>query len=328
MFTMNTRFTALIQALQSAWRRRFGSSKSAHTELHDDFANEDDVAHTVFHPLPDDVIEQSPGFLRRNAVLLVVLASTAAAAYLVATHLPLHNVERGHVGIRTNQFTGHSEQFASGTVVVVPGLHSLRALPLRDQTYRPSSGDGDASYQSVEGLSLGVDLTVRWALSPDQLKRLAKDLPDDVAGEVVQPAVQGVVYKVFSRYTVREIFSSKRADIQKAIETDLLPRLAAEGIVLRSVQIGKVTLPEDYKRGMDKLLAEELEAEKMRYTLDLKDKKSQRVRARCRGRQGTPRKSRRSRRPRASDCRARPRRSHETCAALQTKTNRTAPVRG
>jgi regulator of protease activity HflC (stomatin/prohibitin superfamily) len=270
---MNTRLTALIQALQSAWRRRFSASKATATELHGDFVTADDATHTVFHPLPEDDTEEGQGFLRRNAVVLVALASTAAAAYLVATHLPLQNVERGDVGIRTNQFTGSSEQFSSGTVVVLPGLHSLRALPLRDQTYRPSSGAGDASYQSVEGLSLGVDITVRWALSPDQLKRLAKDLPDDVAGEVVQPAVQGVVYKIFSRYTVREIFSSKRADIQKTIETDLLPRLAAEGIVLRSVQIGKVTLPEDYKRGMDKLLAEELEAEKMRYTLDLKGKK-------------------------------------------------------
>jgi len=39
------------------------------------------------------------------------------------------------------------------------------------------------------------------------------------------------------------------------------------------VQIGKVDLPDDYRKGMDKLLAEELETEKMRFTLDLKDKR-------------------------------------------------------
>ena len=36
--------------------------------------------------------------------------------------------------------------------------------------------------------------------------------------------------------------------------------------------IGKVDLPADYRRGMEALLAEELETEKMRYTLELKDK--------------------------------------------------------
>jgi len=77
---------------------------------------------------------------------------------------------------------------------------------------------------------------------------------------------------VFTRYTVREIFSSKRAEIQQAIETELRPALAAKGIVLRELQIGKVDLPPDYKHGMEALLAEELESEKMRFTLELKDK--------------------------------------------------------
>jgi regulator of protease activity HflC (stomatin/prohibitin superfamily) len=45
--------------------------------------------------------------------------------------------------------------------------------------------------------------------------------------------------------------------------------------VLRSVQIGKVELPSDYKRGMEGLLAEELASEKMRYTLELKAKQVQ-----------------------------------------------------
>lgn len=36
--------------------------------------------------------------------------------------------------------------------------------------------------------------------------------------------------------------------------------------------MGKVDLPQDYKAGMEKLLAEELAAEKMRFTLELKEK--------------------------------------------------------
>ena len=71
---------------------------------------------------------------------------------------------------------------------------------------------------------------------------------------------------------MREIFSTKRVEIQQSIENELRPKLAADGIVLKSMQIGKVDLPEDYRRGMDLLLAEELASEKMRYTLELKEK--------------------------------------------------------
>jgi uncharacterized membrane protein YqiK len=47
--------------------------------------------------------------------------------------------------------------------------------------------------------------------------------------------------------------------------------------VLRSLHVGKVDLPADYRRRMEGLLAEELATQKMRYTLELKDKRVKEV---------------------------------------------------
>ncbi len=202
----------------------------------------------------------------------------ALAAWALVAHPPLQQVEPGQVGVRTNQLTGGSSEFAAGPVLVLPALHSLRRLPLRDRLYRPGQGreaEGAAPYQSVEGLSLGIDLAVRYALDPTRIGQTARVLPIDIDGEIVEPAVQGVIYKVFTRYTVREIFSAKRAEIQAAIEEELKAKLAADGILLKGVQIGKVDLPAEYRQGMDRLLAEELASEKMRYTLELKAKQVQ-----------------------------------------------------
>lgn len=211
----------------------------------------------------------------KRGVLMFTLAA-GALGYGLLTHPPVQTVTRGDIAIRTNQVTGSTEAFRTGTLVVWPGLHEVRTLSLRDQIFQTtdnSKADGPAPFQSVEGMSLGVDLTVRYALEPTTAVALSKNLPDDIAGQIVRPAVQGVIYKVFTRYTVREIFSSKRAEIQQLIESELKPKLAADGIVLKVVQIGKVDLPADYRRGMDSLLAEELLTEKMRYTLVLKEKR-------------------------------------------------------
>src|SRR5262249_5695233 len=81
----------------------------------------------------------------------------------------------------------------------------------------------------------------------------------------------GIVYPLFARHTVREIFSARRAEIQQEITTELKPKLAALGLLLRGVDMGKVDLPPDYRAGMERLLAEELETEKVRYTLQLKE---------------------------------------------------------
>jgi len=210
-------------------------------------------------------------------VLLIVMG---AIAYFLYRHPPVQNVGRGEMGVRTNRLAGTVSEWREGSVLVIPGLHELRLYSLRDHIYRPEQAtraDGRAPLQSVEGLSLGVDLSFRYALDPLKVSALANDLPDNIAGEIVEPAVQGVIYKVFACYTVREIFSTKRVEIQQTIEDELTPKLAADGILLRGMLMGKVDLPADYRRGMEGLLAEELATAKMRYTLELKDKRVKEV---------------------------------------------------
>ena len=237
------------------------------------------------HPEPsfngDDLPRPSPleRFVDRlprvRMLSLTACAVAAAAAWGLWTHPPLRNVPNGEIGVRMNRLTGNASIVRAGTAFVFPGLHDLRVYDLHEQIFHPAdsaSASGKAPFQSVEGLSLGVDVSAHYALDPNRIATIARDLPADVGGQVVAPAVRGVIYRVFTRYTVREIFSSKRAEIQQVIESELRPKLAADGIVLRDVQIGQVDLPADYKQGMEALLAEELASEKMRFTLELKDK--------------------------------------------------------
>ncbi|MDB5814243.1 MAG: prohibitin family protein [Rhodocyclales bacterium] len=253
---MRYRFKALVESI----RERF--SRPRYTGIAADAARTGSAR--VFSGLADS----------RGA--LIGLAVFGGIALFVYSHPPLENVGRGEIGVRLNRLTGDISEFRDGSVLVVPGVHEIRVFTLRDQTYQPEQirrAEGPAPLQSVEGLSLGVDLSVRYALDATKLRVTSKNLPDNISGEIVEPAVQGVIYKVFARYTVREIFSTKRVEIQQAIEKELTDKLAADGIVLRTVQLGKVDLPPDYRRGMNGLLAEELATEKMRYTLELKDKR-------------------------------------------------------
>ena len=209
-------------------------------------------------------------------VVIVAFALLGAAGYALYRHPPFKAIARGELGIRFNRLTGAIDEARDGNLLVIPGVHEARLFSLRDRMFRPAEiarADGAAPVQSVEGLSFGVDISLRYALDPARLRAVWNTLPEDVDADLVQPAVASVVYKVFARYTVREIFSTKRAEIQQAIESELATRLAADGVALRGLLIGKVDLPPDYKRGMEALLAEELASEKMRYTLELKEKR-------------------------------------------------------
>jgi regulator of protease activity HflC (stomatin/prohibitin superfamily) len=205
---------------------------------------------------------------------VVITTVLGLIAYGLCTHPPFASVRRGEVLARTDALDGSVTIYTAGTVLVLPGIHQVRRYSIRDQVYRPTesaSATGPAPFQSVEGLSIGVELVVRWTVDRARLAQMSKEFPDDISGDLVAPAVQGIVYPTFARYSVREIFSQRRTEIKQELIAELKPKFTAMGLVLREVDIGKVDLPPDYRAGMEKLLSEELETEKIHYTLQLKE---------------------------------------------------------
>jgi regulator of protease activity HflC (stomatin/prohibitin superfamily) len=229
-------------------------------------------------PPPPSRMEKTAQFFQRGARgipwrRLAVLGALGLAAYGVVTHPPFQTVPDGELGLRINQWTGASTRFEEGQALVIPMIHEFRLYSLRDRVYQPKGSGADSfAFQSIEGLSMGADLTVRYALDAGKLQTIARNLPRDMDSEIVLPVIQGVLHKTLSRYTVREIFSSRRQEIQDGVTKELQERLAEDGVKLKSFTLGKINLPPDYLKGMEKMLAAELAAEQMKYTLELKEK--------------------------------------------------------
>lgn len=205
---------------------------------------------------------------------LALLGLAGLAIYGINTNPPIKSVTSGEVGLRINQWTGGFTRFQEGLAPVIPLIHEFRTYSLRDRVYQPKNEDGEASFlfQSTEGLTLGAEFTARYALDVDRLPAMARNLPDDIDNEIVLPVIQGVLHKTFSRYTVREIFSSRRQEIQDEITKELQARLTEDGIKLKSLTLGKIKLPSDYLAGMEKMLTAELASEQMKFTLEIKEK--------------------------------------------------------
>ena len=194
---------------------------------------------------------------------------------LVVLRPPMRVVPAGEVGIRINRLTGGLAVVPEGPVLMIPVVHELRRYSLRDEVYRPTgsaTADGEAPFQTIEGLSIGVAVTVRYALDRDRVGEVAKRLPTNVGHDLIEPVVDGVLHRAVAKHTVREIFTDKRTQIQDDVEQELRGLLGRDGIAIRSIYLGHVDLPAQYKSGLEGMLAEELATEKMRYTLELKQK--------------------------------------------------------
>jgi len=206
---------------------------------------------------------------------LLATGALLGTGLLLVLRPPLRVIAPGEVGVRINRLTGGIAVLGDGPAMVLPMLQELRRYPLRDQVYKPADSaraEGAAPFQTVEGLSVGVSVSVRYALDRDRIADIAKRLPANVGQELIEPVVDGVLHRSLAKHTVREIFTDKRVEIQQAIEQELRALLAKDGIVIRTLFIGHVDLPAQYRAGLEGLLAEELASEKMRFTLQLKEK--------------------------------------------------------
>jgi regulator of protease activity HflC (stomatin/prohibitin superfamily) len=210
---------------------------------------------------------------RGRRVLAALALCGAAIAFALSE--PIQSIEPGEVGIRVNRITGGLSRLEEGWAWELPGIHRLRRVPLRDQVYRPAkanAADGDSPYQSVEGLAIGVEVGIRYAFDEKAAEQLALTLPVNMAADLIEPVADGVLHRTFAKHTVRQIFSSERTAIETAIKEELGAVLARDGVIIRDVFLGNVDLPADYRAGLESLLSEELSAEKMRYTLELREK--------------------------------------------------------
>ncbi|HVZ75513.1 MAG TPA: SPFH domain-containing protein [Polyangia bacterium] len=206
---------------------------------------------------------------------LLAVGALIGGVLLLVLRPPMQTVAPGDVGVRLNRLTGGVAVVGDGPALVFPFLHDLRRYTLRDQVYRPTASataTGAEPFQTVEGLSIGVAVTVRYALDPARVGEVAKRLPSDVGHDLIEPVVDGVLHRALSKHTVREVFTDKRVEIQDDVEQELRALLGKDGIVVRSLYLGHVDLPEQYRQGLESTLAEELATEKMRYTLVLKEK--------------------------------------------------------
>ena len=211
--------------------------------------------------------------LRRAAVPLAVLAALGGTA-LWLSHQRLA-LPAGEQLVRTNTLTDTTVVLQDGPAWVLPGLHRARLLPARDLQLRAdrlARHDSPQALQTVEGLSIGLEVNLRVALDAQRLPALARALPEDIGRDLVEPQLAGILYQQVSQRTVRELFSTQRAEVQRQVEQALRQRLAADGLVLKDLQFGAVDLPPEYRRGLDALLNEGLASDKMRFTLELREK--------------------------------------------------------
>ena len=204
------------------------------------------------------------------AVILIVLFSIISAGIVI--------VHPGEVVVKFNKLStkGNLSAMGQGFHVVFPFIYTFTRYNVRIQEYTMSVsksegkvfGDDAVWSPTKEGLQVGVDLTLWFRLDPNKIIELHKTIGRDYEQKIIRPAIRSLVRNTVSQYGVMELYSSKRAEVQKSLFDNIKIDLATKGIIIDKLLLRDITFPKEFQKAIEEKQIAQQQAEKMKYVLE------------------------------------------------------------
>ncbi|MGP8270629.1 MAG: SPFH domain-containing protein [Terracidiphilus sp.] len=227
-------------------------------------------------PVPTENRSPEEIFWRRP----LALALLACLPLLIAASIVV--VPTGMGGVRISQVSGTLPgTLYPGVHFVTPLVESVQTFDLRDHLFtagiveeggKSSAQKGVLSVQSLEGLNIGMAVTVRYRLDPAKLDNVQAHMPQPVDKELMPPVVASAWRELAPQYTVREIFSTKREEVRQKAAAIITRKLGTDGIVVEEVMLSDIQLPDQYAKGLEGLLLKEQEDDQLGVVTDIQQK--------------------------------------------------------
>ena len=133
------------------------------------------------------------------------------------------------------------------------------------------------------GLSINVDVTVRFRPIENEIGSIHEKFNGKYVSNLIVPELRSSVREVMGRYTAEEIYSTKRAEVSQAIDTETRKTLEENNIEMRNLLIREINLPPQIKNAIENKLKQEQEALAYQFRLDKEKSEAERKRIAAEG---------------------------------------------
>lgn len=195
---------------------------------------------------------------------LIVLISFSTSMFIT--------IKPGERGVIFRKFTTGLDKehiFQPGFTIIAP-WNEMYVYPVKDQIQEETVDVLDKN-----GLSLHIDVTVRFYPVYNKIGELQAQFQGDYINVVVIPEVRSSVRRVMGRYSAEEIYSTKRAEVEKTIVTETQKVLHANHIEMKALLLRSITLPPQIKQAIEDKLQKEQELLAYEFKLQTAKKEAQ-----------------------------------------------------
>jgi regulator of protease activity HflC (stomatin/prohibitin superfamily) len=129
---------------------------------------------------------------------------------------------------QTQQFSQQTQEYT------MSGSTQARGGEEQSQT------DESISCQTNEGLNVQIDCTVLFHIDPQHAQNVWMKLGEDTTRLIVRPYTHNIMRMVVAKYSVEDVYTSKRKEIETEITDQMKPLYAEKGLVLEQLLMRNV----------------------------------------------------------------------------------------
>jgi regulator of protease activity HflC (stomatin/prohibitin superfamily) len=213
--------------------------------------------------------------LSRSAVVAVVVVFLFAMAGGCMTT----SIRSGEAGVRYSQLGGTDLEYSYGEgLKIYPPWVTVIRYDVRVQEKLEV-----LEALSSNGLSIGMDISIRWNPDASSLPQLHTTYGVDYYRKLVQPELRSAVREIVGQFTPDELYSSRRAELQSLIYERVRSGAEVNFVNIQAVLIRDIRLPDQIRVAIENKLKEEQEAERYQFTIEKERLEAQRKEIEARG---------------------------------------------
>lgn len=193
--------------------------------------------------------------LRRNRVRLVCTGIVLTLILVFLWPSIVITVRPGELGVLYSRFFGGTQldrNYNEGLHIIQPwDILYIYDVRIQEETQ-------DIDVLTVDGLTINVQVSLRFQIIRDRLPTLHQDIGPNFRNKVIIPIMNSAVRQTIGNYRPDDLYSTARQELQDQMLVDAVEEMGRIPILIHGFVVKSITLPEVLRKAIeDKLVAEQ-----------------------------------------------------------------------
>lgn len=187
-------------------------------------------------------------------------------------------VRQGEVGVKRKFGKYNDKPYESGVRVFNPFTSTIVKVSTRTENL-----EVDLTIPSREGLNIGAGVSILYNVEASKTPDLLREIGREYERNIILPIFRSAVADVSSRFYAKDMHTGERATIEDAIRDQMMKLMGDNGIVIESVLMKSIRLPNSLARAIEQKLEAEQNALQMEFVLQEEKQEAERKRIQAAG---------------------------------------------